>query len=1491
MKIQFSILRNSLFVLILLLALPAFRAAAQSKPDSAPAAQANAAPQARQSKSQPGLKPVPRDGEELESLQEGADFLQRRQDWFFKPRAFPIGFIPQGARERALEQKRQMYQREGRFSLLAAPGGLGFVAPPAGPTSNWFSIGPQATSTPVFAPFTSGRVTALAANPLNASNVYLGGADGGLWVTTDGGATWFALAQTENPPNSGIPTIAVGSLAIDPSTCSASVCTTVYVGTGEDNFGAENIYGEGVLKCIVAAGPPPTATCTQDSSFHFTGGAPLDNLRGGPMIGALAVNPKTTSILLAGVRGLGTAIQSGIYCSSDSGVTWKPVFGITGIVGTDVAFTSDGFAFVALGFPFGDAANNGIYKSKVALTSCTTDPTGTAPSSSPNWTKQVLPAGTPASSLGRITLAVFPASLGATATVYAAIADSTTTSSNLLGLIKTTNGGTSWAPLTGDARLTTSGICNGQCFYDMPLAVSPASASDVFFGGAASNGTLIRSLDGGTTWTEISRRNVQGAADTIHVDMHAIAFSGTGGTMYVGNDGGAWKTATPTLAGTPPAGFWNNLNANLGITQFYPGVSIHPSNTGFSMGGTQDNDVQIYQGFTGPALLWQSAQIGCDGGFTAIDFTNPSTSFGECEYLPNIGFPFPVIITTFNGDGILGNGFFANSGIDPTDRGSFIPPLVMDPNTSTTLYFGTCSVWASKDGGNSWNTISPDVTTPSHPAACPVPTAQGQPAGTLSTIAVAQGNSNIIYVGSDDGDIEVTSNGGTLWASIATATLPVRAVTQVAVDPSTASTAYVTFSGFGSCSNSVVVCDGKGHVFKTVNGTAGAATTWVDVSGTTTKLPDIPVNAIVIDPNDATHNTLYVGTDIGGFFTTDGGLNWSPLGAASSLPNAQILSLTLHNPSRTLRAATHGRGVWDLSLGGAGAFSIASISPFTANAGAASITNFTVNGSGFTTNSVVKFTINGVATTLSPTAHSATSLTATIPVAQLVNGASATVTVTDPGQLNPTNGVPFTILNPIPVINTISPTTVTAGTTNFSLIVNGASIICGGATPTAVLFNGAVRSNITACSPTSLTVKLLDSDLTTAVPAPGVPIDLFTPQPGGGPDLNGTPPGLTITPSNNPVPTITSLSPPSATAGGPAFTLTVNGTNFVSAAVVSFGGLAKTTTFVSGTQLTVSILTSDIATAGTPAVTVQNPAPGGGISNSVTFTVNSGGTFTIIAGPATVTTTAGAAGTMSSTTSTITVTPSGGFSGAITLTCPSNTSTNLPPGVTCSGTIPAGSTTGTLTVNLLNPSAALTAMAPPATQNLWAASTPVTHNDRAGWWSLSAGTGFAALFLFFLPGRKRYRAAFGLGLLCILSFTLGCGSSGGGGGGPVATSTKLSVANSKLASNDPTGFRFTINIIASVGANAQVQLFDGSATLGAAVTASNGSATISTAGLAQGTHLITAHYLGDSKTQASQSGTLYVTVTTAAGTPAAVVPVTGTSGSTTANTTFNLTIN
>src|SRR5258708_590149 len=125
MKLHSLTLRNSLLLLAVILALPAFRAAAQTKPDAAQAQQT-------QSQSQSGLKPMPLDEDGREAVEEGPEFLKRRQDWFFKPRAFPQGFIPQGARQRALYRMHQMLQNEGRLNAFIAPG-IGFAA--AGPTN------------------------------------------------------------------------------------------------------------------------------------------------------------------------------------------------------------------------------------------------------------------------------------------------------------------------------------------------------------------------------------------------------------------------------------------------------------------------------------------------------------------------------------------------------------------------------------------------------------------------------------------------------------------------------------------------------------------------------------------------------------------------------------------------------------------------------------------------------------------------------------------------------------------------------------------------------------------------------------------------------------------------------------------------------------------------------------------------------------------------------------------------------------------------------------------------------------------------------------------------------------------------------------------------------------------------------------------------------------------------------------------------------------
>jgi hypothetical protein len=288
-----------------------------------------------------------------------------------------------------------------------------------------------------------------------------------------------------------------------------------------------------------------------------------------------------------------------------------------------------------------------------------------------------------------------------------------------------------------------------------------------------------------------------------------------------------------------------------------------------------------------------------------------------------------------------------------------------------------------------------------------------------------------------------------------------------------------------------------------------------------------------------------------------------------------------------------------------------------------------------------------------------------------------------------------------------------------------------------------------------------------------------------------------------------------------------------------------------------------------------------GPSTSVTVTVTSSGTFTVSGSAVTVT-----AGT--SQMSTITVTPSGGFTGMVNVTCPT---AGLPVGVTCTpnplsiNVTTAAAVTGQLTVAVAAPSTTLTASAAPADRTLYAAGlTP--SNAGKGWWTLSAGTGLAAMLLVFLPGRKRYRTALGLGLVCVLSFTLGCGGGYGGGGGPVATVTHLTLtAPAKVASGPGDTFAFTVAVTGGTPTG-QVQLFDGTTALGAPVTVSGGSASITSNGLPVGTHSISAHYLGTTTTMASQSGAINATVT---GTTNFVLS--STPNSSNANPTVSITIN
>jgi len=288
-------------------------------------------------------------------------------------------------------------------------------------------------------------------------------------------------------------------------------------------------------------------------------------------------------------------------------------------------------------------------------------------------------------------------------------------------------------------------------------------------------------------------------------------------------------------------------------------------------------------------------------------------------------------------------------------------------------------------------------------------------------------------------------------------------------------------------------------------------------------------------------------------------------------------------------------------------------------------------------------------------------------------------------------------------------------------------------------------------------------------------------------------------------------------------------------------------------------------------------------ASAITITVTSPGSFTIGGGNATVT--AGA-----SSTSTITLTPTGGFNGSVNVTCPT---AGLPPGVTCSPnplvvTVPTGGAngTGSLMIAVAAPSSALSASAAPAEPTLYAAGTIPPRSGKV-WWTLSAGTGLAALFLLLLPGRKRYRAALGLGLICVLSFALGCNGGGYSPPPPAATTTKITVTSTKVASGTNIAFSITVTPSGTATVNGSVQLFEGATALGGAVTLSGGSASINNASFVPGVHPISAKYTSsDTSTLASASGTLNIAIT---GTT--TFAVTATPAASNGSLTVNLTIN
>jgi uncharacterized protein (TIGR03437 family) len=845
------------------------------------------------------------------------DHAKERAEWFYSQRAYPRTHIPAGARMKAIAdiKRADLAVRASHRQPLATAAIDGSLAS-ALDAANWTSIGPKPTD--LGSQYvTAGRVNAIAIDPRDNNIVYIGAAEGGVWKTTDAGINWKPLTDDEA-------SLASGAIAIDPTNPDI-----VYVGTGEENFAQDSYYGAGILK-------------STDGGATWTNivGPFVPTTASGAAIGisALAISPADSQILLASSR-------IGIYRSTDGAATWTQV--MTGI-GTSVLFdpANGNIAYAGIGNIRGDASN-GVFRS--------TDGGKT-------WT-QLKGSGSsalPTTNVGRIEIAIAPSTH---TTLYVGISNASPVTANfgsLLGIYKTTDSGNTWT------NVNAPDICAsvGQCWYDMTIRVNPKNANIVFAFGSL---TMARSLNGGGSWSTLSQLGPNGVQ--IHVDEHYLAFTNDGNKLYIGNDGGVYSTTNISDARVN----WTELNDTLSITQFYPGLSIHPANSNISYAGAQDNGTQRFDGVSS----WTNVTCG-DGGFTAIDSAIPTVAYAACQDIA-------IRRTTNTGVSWTGSVY----GIDQKDNTQFISPLAVDPSNSQILYFGTYRVWQSLDGAGKFSPASPDLS-------------GGR--STIKTIAPAPGDPNTVYAGFANGKVFMTGNASkgpnASWVDRSSG-LPTRSVTQITVDPIDPGTAYITFSGFSMGTGNT------GHVFKTTNG----GQNWNDISG---GLADIPVNTLAIDPDIP--DTLYIGTDAGVMVSTDAGSTWSTLG--NGLPRVVVSALVLHRQTRILRAATHGRSMWDILVPLASASrqpSITSVKPASVNAGIADFT-LSVTGTNFVTGTKLRFNGQTRSTTIVDSTH----LTAVITAADVTQSGRVNLDAinSSPGA-GLSNSVAFDI-GPAPVTSSAS---------------------------------------------------------------------------------------------------------------------------------------------------------------------------------------------------------------------------------------------------------------------------------------------------------------------------------------------------------------------------------------------------------------------------------------------------------------------------------------
>jgi hypothetical protein len=509
----------------------------------------------------------------------------------------------------------------------------------------WTAIAPGALlngQTPGGQP-SSGRISALAADPTNPSVLYVGAAGGGVWKTANAGTTWTPLTDGQS-------TLFMGALAVAPSNPNV-----LYAGTGEANNSGDSYYGRGVLKS------------TDGGSTWSLLANSLFNRR---TISRVVIDPTNANTVYVAVsdfgeNGLGG--NTGIWKSTDGGVHWSNTSTALPSISTTDAFsdlvidpTNPQVLYAAVGTPGGGNAN-GVYKTVNG---------GTTWSVAGNF-----PLGTADST---IRLALAPS---AHLTLYAAVTDPVT--GGLAKMLKSTDGGAHWTTLANTPDYLTASSDAGQGDYDSTLAVDPANPNVVYAGGSFDAGSMVESTDGGQTWADI----YQGAdGNGPHADHHAIGFDAAG-RLLDGNDGGLWRLDNPT----PGSVHWTDLNGNLDTIQDYS-VALDPTDPNRLYGASQDNGTDLYTGAANGTIV-----AGGDGGTVLVDPGNPARLYHTYAREDDDFFE-----RSDDGGTTWAQ---KTTGINPNDPSNFYVPVVVDPARPGRLLLGTNHVYETTNGGDQWTAI------------------------------------------------------------------------------------------------------------------------------------------------------------------------------------------------------------------------------------------------------------------------------------------------------------------------------------------------------------------------------------------------------------------------------------------------------------------------------------------------------------------------------------------------------------------------------------------------------------------------------------------------------------------------------------------------------------------------------------------------------------------------------------------------------------------